>query len=107
MLRTLMFSVVAVKSRISSVSYVQLMSRCARAGKENSQTASPSWPVEMFHNIDGMLNLSAGFGWGAGLSLCFFCEFKSSLGWEFELFREFNLFWAFHNILEIHYFWVL
>jgi len=57
MLITLMFSVVAVKSRISSVSYVQLMSRCAGAGREHRQAGSPSWPVEISLTMDGMLSV--------------------------------------------------
>jgi len=38
------------KKGLFSVSHVQLMSRCAGAGREHSQTASPSRPVEVFHN---------------------------------------------------------
>jgi len=43
-------------------------------------------------------------GWlGAGFSflLSLFCEFESSLFWEFELFREFCLFQKFHKICKI------
>jgi len=43
MLITLMFSVTAKKSRTFAVSHIQLMSRCAGAGREHSQTARPSW----------------------------------------------------------------
>jgi len=57
MLITLIFSVVAVKSRTFPVSHIQLMSRCAGAGKEHSQTASPGWAMEIFHTIDVMLSL--------------------------------------------------
>jgi len=35
-----------------SVSYVQVMSRCAAAGMEHSQAANPSCPREIFHTID-------------------------------------------------------
>jgi len=56
MLITLMVLVVAKKSRTFSVSHVQLMSRWAGAGREQSQAASPSWPVEIFHTIDAMLS---------------------------------------------------
>ena len=61
-----MFAVVAKKSRtFTSVSPVQLMSRWAGAGREQSQADSPSWPVEIFHTIDVMLSLWMWFGWGA------------------------------------------
>ena len=38
--------------------------RCAGAGRKNSQTDSPSWPMEIFHTIDSMLSLCMGVGWG-------------------------------------------
>jgi len=53
----LMGLVVAKKSRTFFVSYVQLMSRWAGAGREHSQAASPSRPVEIFHTIDVMLSV--------------------------------------------------
>jgi len=43
------------------------MSRYTRAGREHSQTVSPSWPVEMFYTIDVMLHIKMGVGWGAGI----------------------------------------
>ena len=52
MLVTLMFSVFDRKSRTSSSFPVQLTSRCAGAGTEHSQAASPSWAVEIFHTIN-------------------------------------------------------
>ena len=36
------------------------MSRCAGAGREHSQAASPSWPMEIFHTIGVMLSLWMG-----------------------------------------------
>ena len=64
---TLIFSVVAMKSRIFfPVSHTQLMIRCAGAGREQSQTASPSWPMKIFHTIDIMLSIQMGVGWGTG-----------------------------------------
>jgi len=57
MLITLKFSVVAKNQGLSSVSVFQVMSRCAGAGREHSQGASPSWPVEIFHTIDVMLSI--------------------------------------------------
>jgi len=48
-----MFSVVAKKSgTFFPVSHVHLMSRSAGAGREHSQAASPSWPVEVFATKD-------------------------------------------------------
>ena len=41
------------------------MSRCAGAGREHSQTDSPSWPMEIFHMIDVVLSLWRGVSWGA------------------------------------------
>ena len=40
-----------------SVSCVQLMRKCAGAGRERSQAASPRWPMEIFHTIAVMLSL--------------------------------------------------
>ena len=58
MLITLMFLAVAKKSRtLFPVSHVQWLSRCAGAGRERSQAASPTWPVEMFHTMDIMLSI--------------------------------------------------
>jgi len=79
-------------------SRIQLMSGCAGAGREQSQAASPSWPVEIFHTTDVVLGLRMGVGQGAGICFSLFCEFKSSLGWEFELFWESGLFWECHKI---------
>jgi len=62
----LKFLVVAKKSRTFSSFLVQLMSRCAVAGREHSQAANPSWPMEIFHTIDTMLNLRMGVGREAG-----------------------------------------
>jgi len=39
------------------VSYFQLMSRCAGAGREHSQTANPRGPMEIFHIIDVRFSL--------------------------------------------------
>jgi len=41
-----------------------------------------------------------GVGQGAGIVLSRFHEIESSLGQEFELFREFSLFWEFYEIHE-------
>jgi len=54
---TLIFSVVAINQGLLPVSDIQLMSRCAGAGREHGQTASPSWPIEIFHTINVMLIL--------------------------------------------------
>ena len=59
MLITLMFSVVAINQGLFSVSHIQLMSRCAGARREHSQTKL-SWPMEIFHTINIMLSLWLG-----------------------------------------------
>ena len=43
------------------------MSRCAGAGREHSQAASPSWPMEILLTIDVILSLWMGIGWGFSL----------------------------------------
>jgi len=40
-----------------SVSPIQLMSRCTRAGREHGQAANPSRAMEIFHTIDVMLSI--------------------------------------------------
>ena len=47
------------------ISHIQLKSRCAGAGREQSQADSPGWPMEIFHTMDAMLSLWAQVGWGA------------------------------------------
>jgi len=64
---TLLLLVIAKKSRTFSVSYIQLMNRHAGAGREHSQTDSPSWPMEMFHTINVTQSVSMGVGWRAGI----------------------------------------
>jgi len=39
------------------VPHIQLTSRCAGAGRERSQAASPSWSTEVFHTMDVKLSL--------------------------------------------------
>ena len=53
---TLVFSFVAINQGLP-VSHTQLTSSCTGAGSEHSQTASPRWPVEIFHTINVMLSL--------------------------------------------------
>jgi len=57
MLISVIFLVVAMNQGLFPVSHMQLMSRCAGAGREHSQADNPSWPVEIFHTIDVMLSL--------------------------------------------------
>jgi len=60
MLITLMFSVVAKKIKVVfffCVSHIHLISRCDGTGREHSQAAHPSWPMEIFHTIDVILIL--------------------------------------------------
>ena len=67
----------------------QLLSRCAGAGREHRQTASPSWSVEIFHTLDIMLCLWTGDGRGQeAIGSSLFCEFESSPVWEFKRFWE-------------------
>jgi len=54
---TLMFLVVAKKSRTFPVSCIQLVNKHAGAGREHSQVSSPSWPMEMFDTMDVKLSL--------------------------------------------------
>jgi len=57
MLVTLMFLVVAKKSRaFSSLSYSAHEQAC-RNRQGAQQTASPSWPMEIFHTRDVMRSL--------------------------------------------------
>ena len=48
------------------------MSRCAGAGREHSQAASPGWPRELFHTTDIMLSLWMGAGRGGQESALLF-----------------------------------
>jgi len=57
MLITVMFSVIAKKSRTFSSCSYSANEQCAEAGREHSQADSPSWPTEIFHTIDVMLSL--------------------------------------------------
>jgi len=78
-----MFLVIAVKSRTFPVLCIQLRSRCAGAGREQSQAASPSWPVEMFHTIGVMLSL--GMGAGRGIGMLFLCDSSFSGNLNFSM----------------------
>jgi len=72
------------------------MSGCAGAGRGHSQTASPSWPMEIFHATEVMLSLGMGVGWGGReLSARFFSGFKCSAVQEFKLCWEFWEIWDF------------
>jgi len=55
----------------------------------------------MFHTMDAMLSLRMGVGQGAGIFFSHFCEFKSSLVQELELFQKFSLLGEFCKIHEI------
>jgi len=56
MLTSLMFSVVAINQGLFPISHIQLLSRWAGAGREHSQAASSSQPMELFHTMDIMLS---------------------------------------------------
>jgi len=106
MLVTMMFLVVAKKSRtFSSFSYSANEQVC-RSWAGAQPCRQPSWAMEIFHTIGVLLSLGMGVGQGAGSYLlsCFH-QFKFSLVWEFGLFQEFyeickvNEFGALHHCL--------
>jgi len=75
---------------LSPVSHIQVMSRCSGAGREHSQADGPSWPVEIFLTMDGMLSLGMGTHLGGGgeqISMFFALFF-----WEFKLLQDLGLF---------------
>jgi len=48
------------------------MSTCAGAEREHRQKAIPSWPMEIFQNIDITFNSGMGVGQWAGSYVLFF-----------------------------------
>jgi len=85
MLVTLMFSVVAVKSRTSQFSYSADEQVC-RSWEGAHPASQPRWPTEIFQTVDVMLSLGTGVGPGSGICCSLFREFESPLVWQFELF---------------------
>jgi len=57
MLITLMFSVVAMKLRTFSSLPYSANEQVCRSWEGASPSASPGWPMEIFHTIDVMLSL--------------------------------------------------
>jgi len=55
------------------------MSRCAGAGREQSQAPNPIWPMEIFHTIDVMLSIQMRFGQRAGTFFSVSLNFSASL----------------------------
>jgi len=96
MLITLMFSVIAVKSRTASSFSYSANEQVCRSWEGIYPDRQPTWPMEIFHIIDIMLSLGMRVGWGAG------CLLFSSLfrGLESSLFEDFGLFWEFCEILS-------
>ena len=70
MLRTPTFLAAAMNQGLSPASHVQLMSGCAGAGRQQSQAASPSWPVEIFHTRDITLSFT-NWNWPGGRNSVF------------------------------------
>ena len=84
------------------------MSRCAGAGREHSQAASPSWPMEMFHTMGIMLSLRIRVGQRGGifsfLSISVSSNFLLSRSLNFSSrsiflvsFVKFEKFWEFYD----------
>jgi len=74
------------------------MSRCARAGREHSQAASPGWPTEVFHTM-GII-----YEWGLaeGQNLLFLVSMGSNplLSRSLNFSQELGFFWEFCEILK-------
>jgi len=91
-----MFSVVSINGGLFQISHIQVMNRCAGAGREKSQTANQSWPMEIFHTIVVMISLRRGWLVGRKIpAFRFSRSFESSLGWDFK-----HFFWAENLLLE-------
>jgi len=89
---------------LSSVSHVQLVSRCAGAVRKQSQAASPSWTMEIFHTIDVTLSFING-DWPMGRNALFweFNSLSTSLNFSVSsvFFCEFREFCKVHQFSEI------
>jgi len=77
-----MFSVTAISKGLFPVSHIQLMSRCAGAGREHSQTDSQAgqWEYSVPYTSCSVYE----WGWPGGRRL--FRELESSLGQELDFF---------------------
>jgi len=101
MLITLMFSVVAMKSRTSSSFSYSANEQVCRRWEGAQPERQPSWPVEIFYTTDVMLSLWGGLAAGQeDISFSVFQESEISLGQEFQLYWEFSLSWEFREICE-------
>ena len=82
------------------LSRIQLTSIRGGVGGVHGQTANPSWPVEIYHNIDIMLSLWMRVGCGAGIlsfpgvSTILFSSGSLNFPHEFSLF---SVLWNSHN----------
>jgi len=77
-----------MKSRTFSSFSPSGTSRCAGAGREYSQAASPGWPMATFHTLGIRLRLWMGIGQGAGICFSRFSELF--LVQKFKLFQDFH-----------------
>jgi len=103
MLITLTFWLLLWNRGLLPVSHIQLLSRCAGAGRGHSQAASPGWPVEISHTVDIVLSLWMGVGRGGGsyhLLLFLWVQFLSCQEvWTFQGVGVF-FFLEFCNVLK-------
>ena len=71
MMITLMFSVVATKSRTLSSSLYSANEQVSRSWEGTQPSRLPNWPMDIFRTIDVTVSLGMGVGRGAGSSLLF------------------------------------
>ena len=109
MLIALMFLVVAMKSRtFFPISHIQLTSRCAGAGREQSQTERQAgqWKYSIPWMSCSVYEWALARGQEAFCSSCFH-EFESSVVQEFKLLWEFIFFVCYAKFSKMCEFGVL
>jgi len=84
-----------INQGLCPVSRIQVMSRCAGAGREHSQAGGPSWPVEILHTMGSMLRLWMGIGWAMGMSPLFSVSSNPLWSWSLVFFGNFTKFTKF------------
>jgi len=99
MMITLMFSVVATKSRTLSSSLYSANEQVSRSWEGTQPSRLPNWPMDIFRTIDVTVSLGMGLAGGQeALYSSHFCELKSSLVWKFEFFSQGV--WSFLGVLQ-------